>query len=124
MTPKELNRKLVTTFPELERAYREQTAWQEGDDTGSHVVYGDVLVPAMLSLIKGGCAPLLKKYFDFIETLLCEGDDYAIDVAATTVIESIALDDVDELEVKPMLGIETLKVWDSIYSYRKALAIS
>jgi hypothetical protein len=38
MTPRELNLKLLAAFPELERAYREETSWQEGDDTGSHVI--------------------------------------------------------------------------------------
>ncbi len=42
MTSKCLNQKLLAAFPELERPYRDQTEWQEGDDTGSHVVYGDV----------------------------------------------------------------------------------
>jgi len=113
MTPKILNKKLILSFPELEKTYCEQTKWQEGDDTGSHVVYGDILVPVMLTLIKKGCYPLLKKYFDFLENLLIEGDEYATDVVATTVIESIYFDEADESKIKPMLGAEALKIWES-----------
>ena len=39
MTNKELNQFLVKTFPELKQAYDEEVSWQEGDDTGSHVVF-------------------------------------------------------------------------------------
>ena len=114
MTAKELNLKLIAAFPELTRAYREQTDWQEGDDTGSHVVYGDVLVPAMLAFLKSDNCHSMKKYFDFLETLLLTGDEYAVDVVATTVIESIAYDDnADENKIKPLLGVETLKIWES-----------
>ena len=111
MNAKELNQKLVTTFPELEQAYREVTEWQEGDDTGSHVVFGDVLVPAMLALIKGGYYPQVKKYFDFLEAMLADEDEYVDDVVATTVIEGIIMDKVDGKEVKLLLGQKTLAVW-------------
>jgi hypothetical protein len=113
MTPKDLNLKLVGTFPELRRAYYEQTDWQEGDDTGSHVVYGDVLVPAMTTYLSIGQYAPLKKYFDFLEELLASGDEYAIDVVATTVIESIVFEGNDEAEFMRMLGVETKKIWES-----------
>jgi hypothetical protein len=112
MTPKELNLKLVGAFPELGRAYREQTDWQEGDDTGSHVVYGDVLVPAMTAQLSTGQYAPLKKHFDFLEELLASGDEYAADVVASTVIESIAFDGDYEAGFMNMLGTETKKIWD------------
>jgi hypothetical protein len=112
MTPKELNLKLVGAFPELGRAYHEQTNWQEGDDTGSHVVYGDVLVPAMTAYLSIGQYALLKKFFDFLEELLASGDEYAVDVVATTVIESIAFVGNDKAELMSMLGAGTKKIWN------------
>ena len=45
MTSSELNLKLTTSFPEIQDLYREETSWQDGDETGSHVVYADVFVP-------------------------------------------------------------------------------
>jgi hypothetical protein len=112
MTPKELNLKLVGAFPELGLAYREQTNWQEGDDTGSHVVYGDVLVPAMKARLSTGQYASLKKHFDFLEELLASGDEYAADVVASTVIESIAFDGDYEAGFMNMLGTETKTIWD------------
>ena len=45
MTRAELNFKLTETFPELMDNYRKETEWQDGDETGSHVIYADVFVP-------------------------------------------------------------------------------
>ena len=112
MTSKELNLKLVKAFPELETVYHEQTEWQEGDETGSHVVYEDVFVPALLDLIKSKDYCKAKTYFDFVEVLLEEGDDYAIDVMTVSVIESVAFDDVDENETSKLLGAKSLKIWE------------
>ena len=120
VTSKFLNQKLIAAFPELERPYRDQTEWQEGDDTGSHVVYGDVLVPVILALLKAGDRRLVKKYFDFLESLLATGDDYAIDVVATTVIESIVLDRGEAEEVKPLLGEASLKIWEGYEQWRRS----
>jgi hypothetical protein len=112
MTARELNQKLITAFPELERAYHEQTDWQEGDDTGSHVVYGDVLVPVISALANNGSFGSLKRYFDFIEGTIALDDEYATDVMATSVIESIFFDTVDKAQVKALLGGRSLSVWE------------
>jgi len=112
MTPKTLNRKLIDAFPHLKRAYKTETSWQEGDDTGSHVVFADVLVPVMLTHIKSENYSIVKKYFDFLESLLESGDTYASDVVATSVIESIFYDEVDAKEVKLLLGTKSLEIWE------------
>jgi hypothetical protein len=112
MTAKDLNMKLISVFPELRQAYMEQTEWQEGDNTGSHVVFGDVLVPIMLMYIKSGNYEIVKKYFDFLEGVLRKGDTYAANVIATSVIESIAFDDVAKGEVRKLLGEKCLEIWN------------
>ncbi len=45
MTSKEMNLKLLSAIPEVSNKYYEETSWQDGEDTGSHVIYADVLVP-------------------------------------------------------------------------------
>lgn len=111
MTPKELNTRLIAAFPELERVYKEQTEWQEGDDTGSHVVYGDILVPVLIPLLKGEQYKLVKKYTDFLEELLATNDEYATDVVATSVIESVYFDEIDKAAVKSLLGDKCMSIW-------------
>lgn len=51
MDAKQLNRRLVNRFPELEEKYHDEVDWQEGDGTGSHVVYGDVFAPYIEKII-------------------------------------------------------------------------
>ena len=45
MTCKELNLKLIELLPEIKKMYEEETSWQEGDNTGSHIVFSDVFFP-------------------------------------------------------------------------------
>lgn len=111
MTAKELNSRLITAFPDLSKAYHECVDWQDGNDTGSHVVYRDVLVPVMLALIKGNKFETAKRYFDFIEDLLALEDEYATDIVTTTVLEDIFLDDINKERIKPLLGAKALTIW-------------
>jgi hypothetical protein len=111
MNAREMNTKLISAFPELKRAYEECTSWQEGDETGSHIVFGDVLVTLMLEYIKSENYQLVKKYIAFLESLLQSDDEYATDVIATSVIEGIIFDDIDQAEVKKLLGEKCLEIW-------------
>ncbi|HBT95056.1 MAG TPA: hypothetical protein DEB24_02635 [Coriobacteriia bacterium] len=64
--------------------------WQEGDDTGSHTVYGDVFVPYLIDCVKQDRRSELSKAFGYIETMLRSGDAYAEEVMFFSVLESIA----------------------------------
>ena len=93
MTSKELNLKLIKAFPEIQDAYFEETSWQDGDETGSHVVYADVFVPFIKAQICSNNKQKLTKIFDFIERLLELNDEYANEVVAFSVIESLLFDE-------------------------------
>ncbi len=97
MTSRECNLKLINTFPELTDAYKAEISWQEGDDTGSHVIYGDVFLPFVRKAIKEQNEPILKRVFAFIEMLLSCGEPYAEEVMYFSVIESLMVDD----EIQP-----------------------
>ena len=43
---------LIEEFPELKTQYEEEINWQEGDETGSHVIYGDIFAPFIKEKIK------------------------------------------------------------------------
>ena len=92
MTCKEMNLRLIATFPELRNAYYEETSWQDGDETGSHVVYEDVFVPFIRNLIMQRNEELLSKVFDYIEALLELNDQYAEEVIEQSVLESLFFD--------------------------------
>ncbi len=109
MTCNELNLKLIETFPELTNEYKTETLWQEGDNTGSHVIYGDVLVPFIKKAIQDKNSLILKRVFEFLELLLLSKDEYAIEVVYFSVIESLIYDEEIHLDTfVHLLGEQTL----------------
>ena len=93
MTSKELNLKLIEIFPEIKNTYLEETSWQDGDETGSHIVYGDVFVPFLKREITEKRTQILTNIFMFIEELLELNDNYVNEVIAFSVFESLLFDD-------------------------------
>ncbi len=89
MTSRELNRMLIQWVPEIAESYKEEVEWQEGDETGSHIIFGDVLVPHIIKLVEAEEKESLKKIFEFIEHLLSLDDEYAGEVVMVSVIESL-----------------------------------
>ncbi|MGG5372411.1 hypothetical protein [Enterococcus sp. AZ196] len=65
MTSKELNLLLIKTFPNLNNAYMQEVSWQEGNSTGSHTVYGDVLTPYVISCIENNNQKEIKEIFTY-----------------------------------------------------------
>lgn len=85
----ELNRLLTEYFPNLADAYEEEIEWQEGDETGSHIVYGDVFTPYVAKCLERNDRKKLDEIFDFLEFLLAKQDSYIDEVVAFSVIESL-----------------------------------
>lgn len=77
MTSAELNKMMVTHFPNLKEKYLDEVSWQEGDDTGSHTVYGDVLTPYLIDKIIKKDENEVKKIFSFLEGILKLEDIYS-----------------------------------------------
>lgn len=92
-TSKELNLKLTEVFPEIKDIYFKETSWQDGDETGSHVVYADVFVPFIKAQICSNNKQKLIRIFDFTEKLLELNDEYADEVIAFSVIETLLFDE-------------------------------
>ncbi len=109
MNSRELNLKLIKTFPELTNKYKAEISWQEGDDTGSHVVYGDVLIPFIKKAIQDKNELILKRVFEFLELLLLSKDEYVIEVVYFSVIESLIYDEEIQLDTYiHLVGKQTL----------------
>ena len=90
ITSRELNKLLVDKLPNLQQKYAEEISWQEGDETGSHVVYGDVLTPYLSECISKDNQKALKLVFGFLENLLELNDEYVTEVVSFSVLESLA----------------------------------
>lgn len=105
MTSKELNLKLISFLPEMKAYYNNTVSWQDGDETGSHIVFEDAFVPYIKECAKKQDAASTVKCFEVIEKLLLLNDEYTEEVIALSVLESL-------------LFSETLSV-DSLYSYMR-----
>ena len=110
MNSLELNKILILEFSNLKSAYIEEVEWQEGDNTGSHTVYGDIFVPYFRECILSKNANEITKIAKFLENLLEKKDNYADEVITFSVLESIM--DLINLDEKLILffGDNTKKI--------------
>ena len=109
MEAKELNRLLIDRFPELEKKYHDEVDWQEGNETGSHVVYGDVLAPYLEAAVAQNKQEVLKKMFVFVEDILCQNEDYSDEVIMFSVLERILYDKEQVQNCRKYFGKRTEK---------------
>jgi hypothetical protein len=110
MTNKELNLLLLKTLPELKHKYEEEVNWQEGDDTGSHVVFGDVFTPYLEDMIRTKNESKVKIAFKFIEDVLSIKDKYCDEVIAFSVLEKL-LDRQEHIKFsEKFMGIKTKQI--------------
>jgi len=80
---------LVEKFPNLLDKYRDEVEWQEGNETGSRIVYGDVLAPYLIEcIIKNNNVEVIK-ILNFIEQILEFNDKYSDEVIAFSILERI-----------------------------------
>ena len=110
MKSNELNKRLTDAFPNLKDAYEEEIVWQEGDDTGSHTVYGDVFTPYVVTCIEENKKVEIQQAFDFIEKLLELKDTYVDEVVAFSVLESISYLFTERNELYNSLGEKSKEI--------------
>ena len=108
----ELNKMLVESFPNLKEAYLEEVEWQEGDDTGSHVVYGDVFTPYVVDCIENNREKEMLSVFSYIERLLEYKDTYVESVITVSVIESVSYLFKDKQNLYELLGEKSKVIMD------------
>lgn len=114
MKSEELNGMLMKYFPDLKEKYIAEVSWQEGDSTGSHTIYGDVLTPYLVECIENNNVPEIKKTLDFLEEVLKLNDKYSDEVIAYSVIESVAYLFENSANLQSYLGNYSKKVLDEI----------
>lgn len=85
----EMNKLLINVFLNLIDFYQKEIEQQEGNETGSHTVYGDVFSPYIRDCIETNNVDEIIKIFDFIEFVLSKNDEYANEVISFSVLESI-----------------------------------
>lgn len=110
MNSNQLNKLLISNFPFLQEKYEDETSWQEGDNTGSHIVYSDVFVPYIVSCIENSEKGKLEEIFNFIEKLLHFNDEYAENVVTVSILENLLC---FKNSINILLGEKSRKIFNS-----------
>lgn len=114
MTSRELNLSLITLMPEIKSLYNEVISWQEGDDTGSHVVFEDVLVPYIINCQKEHNELGLFRCFDVVEKILSLNDEYAEEVVELSVLESLLFEKNLKNDLTKYMSEKTKALFDEV----------
>lgn len=90
MTSKELNQNLLSNLPQLKKKFDEETSWQEGINTGSFIVFEDVLMPYIREIVNNKEQKEIDLVFEYIESLTNINDEYVENVIYVAILENIA----------------------------------
>src|SRR5512134_189213 len=86
----QLPARLVEDVPELAALYEEYLVRWQGEEPGSHNVFGDLLNPYLISLLSAnGDSTRLGPVFRLLEELSAHDDPHVQEVAAFTVFERL-----------------------------------
>ena len=70
----DLNRELLERVPEIFQGYAQLKAMWDGDEPGPHILYEDLLVPFLTTLLSTGGEIALVTVFAFLEELAESND--------------------------------------------------
>lgn len=121
MNKKDYNLALIERFPELIKAYHSEVDWQEGDETGCHVVYADVLLKYMERLTDARDMRKLGQIFDFLEELLQEKDLYFDEVVSFSILEGYADAGENPKLLMPLMGERTRSLLQELLDFSKEM---
>lgn len=110
LNSRELNIKLIQSLPILKNKYDDEISWQEGDDTGSHTVFGNVLTPYLVECISLNKQEKIIEIFNILEDLLNLHDSYTDEVIALSVFESILYIFEKRTDLVELLGKESRNI--------------
>jgi hypothetical protein len=105
---------LIKEFFALAPEYRFTLQRWRGEAPGAHIIYGDILLPYLLSRVRLGDVHTLKRIFDFLETLAQSVDVRVLGVVAFSVCEPL-LRDVGALRItRRCMGPATLRILEEL----------
>jgi hypothetical protein len=101
---------LIKEFPALAPEYRLTLRRWRDEAPGPHLIYGDILLPYLLSRLRLGDVHTLRRIFGFLETLAQSDDVRVLEVVAFSVCEPL-LRDVGALRfARRYMGPATLRI--------------
>lgn len=109
MTNKQLNKMLITAFPELAHLYQDEVTWQETEEISPHVMYGTLFIPYIENCFENNNVAKLHKIFDFIEQAINTDDKSIVNVMEVTVLEGIDYILIEQPKFFDLLGEHSKK---------------
>ena len=110
ITYENMNEKLIEAVPELKEGYKKALKWWGDEKPPVHALYGDLLNPYLLRLLKSGNnEKLLKRIFGFLEILANNKEKLVREVVTVTVCERLLNDKGILKKGREYMGPETLE---------------
>jgi hypothetical protein len=101
---------LISSVPELAKAYEAEARWWGGETPGPHIVYGDVLNPYIDRSLDDRDDAALHRVFDLVETLAMSDDVHVQEVVAFTICEHLREDPRRLQLAERYMGVTTLRI--------------
>ncbi|MBD2185315.1 hypothetical protein H6S82_09850 [Planktothrix sp. FACHB-1355] len=121
-----LGEHLVTAIPELRSQYESELEWWGDEQSGAHIIFGDILNPYLISLLElGDREDTIKRIFAFLEQLANHEDTQIQEVVAVTVCERLGDNKNLLAKARQYMGNTTLCFSDQIEEFwgrEKAIA--
>ncbi len=106
----ELNKKLLSAFPELKDDFEKETSWQEGINTGCTVVYEDVFMSFVIEAIEAHDGAKIKRIFGFVEDLASMRDHYTDQLIMISIFDELVFYN-NEINYAQWLGPNSLMLY-------------
>jgi len=101
---------LVDAVPELRSQYEQEVKWWGEEEPGAHNIYGDLLTPHLISLLKSDeQEDTLKRIFALLEKLANHEDVHVQEVVAFSVLEQLGGDKELLQKARRYMGPKTLQ---------------
>ncbi len=105
-----LAEKLVEAIPELKSQYEQELKWWGDEEPGAHNIYGDLLTPYLISLLKSDAQEeTLRQIFVFLEKLANHDDVHVQEVVAFSILEQLGGDRELLMKARKYAGPKTLQ---------------
>lgn len=114
-------KELLVKLPQLQPQYESELEWWGDEQPGAHIIFGDVLNPYLISLLKlGKHEENLQVIFTFLEKLANHEDLDVQEVVAVTVCERLGDDPELLKKARKYMGETTLRFSQEIEEFYKS----
>lgn len=118
ITFEKLTERLLEVVPELQPQYESELEWWGDEQPGTHIIFGDVLNPYLISVLKlGKHGENLQGIFTFLEKLANHEDLDVQEVVAVTVCERLGDDPELLKKARKYMGETTLRFSQEIEQF-------